>query len=83
MKEELKKIKSSDNKEEWLQKVNNSLNKGIKAIEKRQKHFKVVGSSEFGWTTVQHYNSNLLAENAEDEKHLKKAEDAEREFPKR
>lgn len=84
-KEGLKKIKPSDDKEkESLQKVNNSLDEGIKAIEKRQKHIKVADSSEFGWTTVQHYDSNPLAENAEDEKRLEKAEkDAERESAKR
>ena len=60
------------------QKVNNSLNESIKALEKRQKQIKVADSSEFGWTTVQHYDSNPLAENTQDEKHLEKAEkDAE------
>ena len=54
------------------------LNESIKALEKRQKQIKVADSSEFGWTTGQHYDSNPLAENTQDEKHLEKAEkDAE------
>ena len=72
-KKELKKIKpGSDEDKESLQKASNSLDEGIKAIEKRQKHIKVADSSEFGWTTVQHYDCNLLAESAEDKKCSKK-----------
>ena len=85
-KEELiKKIKpGSDKDKELLQKASNSLDEGIKTIKKRQKHVKVADSSEFGWTTVQHYDCNPLAESAEDEKHLEKAEKhAERESAKR
>ena len=84
-KEELKKIKpGSDKDKKLLQKASNSLDEGIKAIKKRQKHVKVADSLEFGWTTVQHYDCNLLAESAEDEKCLEKAEkDAERESAKR
>ena len=83
-KEELKKIKPGNDKDkEPLQKASNSLDEGIKAIEKRQKHIKVADSSEFGWTTVQHYDCNPLAESAEEEKRLEKAEkDAERESTK-
>ena len=56
-KEELKKIKLGNDKDkELLQKASNSLDESIKAIEKRQKHIKVVDSSEFGWTTVQDYD---------------------------
>ena len=56
-KEELKKIKLGNDKDkELLQKASNSLDESIKAIEKRQKHIKVADSSEFGWTTVQHYD---------------------------
>ena len=55
-----------------------------KPSRKDKKHIKVADSSKFGWTTVQHYDCNPLAESAEDEKRLEKAEkDAERESAKR
>ena len=73
--EELKKIKPSDAKEtEAIKKVHNLLDEGITVIEKRQKHIKVVDSSEFSWATVQHYDNHLLAADSDDERRLKKAE---------
>lgn len=55
------------------------MDEGAKALEKRQKHIKVVDWLDYGWATVQHYEMDY-----NDEKHLEKAEkDAERAVSKR
>ena len=73
--QELKKIMpvGEEKKEVW-KKVDSFLNKGMKSLEKRQKHIKVADGSDYGWATVEHYNSHPLANNSDDKKHLEKAE---------
>ena len=46
----------------------------MKALGKRQKHIKVADRSDYGWSTVQHYDLNPLASDSDDEKRLEKAE---------
>ena len=56
----------------------------MKSLEKRQKHIKAANRSDFGWTTVEHYDSHPLAGDSDDEKRLEKAErEAERTASKR
>ena len=50
------------------------LDEGMKSLEKRQKHIKVADWSDFGWSTVEHYDSHPLADDSDDEKHLENAE---------
>ena len=71
---ELKKITPTEDKhKEALKKADMFLDKDMKSLEKRQKHIKVADRSDFGWSTVEHY-----------EKHLEKAErEAERAANKR
>ena len=53
-------------------------------METRQKDIKVADHSDFGWSTVEHYESHPLAEDSDDEKKLEKAEkEAERAANKR
>ena len=81
-KAELEKIKPSDASE--AEAMKKALDEGIKALEKRQKHILVADSSEFGWTTVQHYDNHPLVADFDDEKRLEKAEkEAERTSAKR
>ena len=72
---ELKKIKGvGDAHKEALKKVDSFLEEGMKSLEKRQKHIKVADRSDYGWATVEHYDSHPLADNSNDEKRLEKAE---------
>ena len=69
---------------EAVQKAGALLDEGLKALETRQKHIKVADRSDFGWSTVEHYESHPLAEDSDDEKKLEKAEkEAERAANKR
>lgn len=52
----------------------NFLDKGMKLLKKRQKHIKVANRLDYGWATVEHYDSHLLADISDNEKHLEKAE---------
>ena len=62
-----------------LKRAQMHLDEGAKAIEKRQKHIKVADRSDYGWATVQHYDTHSLASDSEDEKRLEKAQrEAER-----
>ena len=64
---------------ESIKKAEILLDKGLKLLEKRQKHIKVADRSKFGWATVEHYESHPLAADLDDEKCLQKAEkEAER-----
>ena len=45
-------------------------------IRKRQKLIKIADRSKDGWLGVQEYESDDLASNSEDEKHLKKVKNA-------
>ena len=82
---ELKKITpTGEEQKEALKKVDVYLDEGMKTLEKRQKHIKVADRSDFGWSTVEHYDSHPLADNSDDEKRLEKAEkEAERAANKR
>ena len=46
----------------------------MKSLEKRQKHIKMADRSDYGWSTVEHYDSHALADESNDEKRLEKAE---------
>ena len=60
------------------------MDEGLKSLEKWQKHIKVADRSEFGWATVEHYESHPLAADSDDEKRLEKAKkEAERAANKR
>ena len=68
-----------EEQKETLKRVDNFLDKGLKSLDKRQKHIKVADRSDYGWATVEHYDSHPLADNSDDEKRLDKAEkEAER-----
>ena len=59
---------------EEIRKAETLLDEDLKIIEKWQKHIKVADRSEFGWSTVKHYESHLLTADSDDEKRLEKAE---------
>ena len=84
-KKELTRASPVDPREkEAVQKAGALLDEGLKALETRQKHIKVADRSDFGWSTVEHYESHPLAEDSDDEKKLEKAEkEAERAANKR
>ena len=66
---ELELLELSENGEkEALKKVKTHLDEGMKALGKWQKHIKVADRSDYGWSMVQHYNSNPLASDSDDEK---------------
>ena len=50
------------------------LDESLKTLERHQKHIKVADRLEFGWATVEHYDSHPLAADSDDEKRLEKAE---------
>ena len=76
---ELKKIKGvGDAQKESLKRVDSFLEEGIKSLEKRQKHIKVADRSDYGWATVEHYDSHPLADNSDDEKRLEKSREGGR-----
>ena len=58
---------------EVIKKADTFLDQGLKALDKCQKHNRVADNSEFGWATVQFYESHPLATDADDEKWLEKA----------
>ena len=74
VKKELEKIEATGEQEEPVKKAATLLDEGLKALERRQKHIKVADRSEFGWATVEHYDSHPLAADSDDKKHLEKAE---------
>ena len=76
-KKELEKVNTSDGAigtREVIKKAETHLDRDLKALDKRQKHICVVNHSEFGWATVEFYESLPLATDADDEKRLEKAE---------
>ena len=52
-----------------------STQEALKLIQKRQKLIKLADKSEGGWLVVQEYESDELADNSEDEKKIKKAQE--------
>ena len=75
---------SSDGQKNALKRAVSHLDEGMKAIAKRQKHIKVADRSDYGWATVQAYDTDNLASGLDDEKRLEKAEkEAERQAAKK
>ena len=62
---------SSEAQKAALKRTENHLNEGIEAITKRQKHIKVANHSDYGWATVQAYDTDDLASGSDDKKRLK------------
>ena len=60
--------------QDLLKKAKQSLDQGIQAIEKCQKHIRVANNSDYGWSTVQLHDAHPLAADSEDKKRLEKAE---------
>jgi len=52
-----------------------SANRALEVIQKRQKLIKLADKSEAGWLAVEEYESDELADNSDDEKRIKKAQD--------
>ena len=52
-----------------------SANRALEAIQKRQKLIKLADKSEAGWLAVEECESDELADNSDDEKRIKKAQD--------
>ena len=65
----LKALESGD-----IPRAKEELKKGISLINTRQKIIKLADKSEFGWATVQGYDSDELADNEADASKIKKAE---------
>ena len=65
---------TGDEQKEALKKADVFLDEGMKSLEKRQKHIKLADRSDYGWSTVEHYDSHPLADDSDDEKRLEKAE---------
>ena len=62
-----------------VKKTRDLLKEGMKAIEVRQKHIKIVDQSELGWAVVAAYEEDELASDSDNEKHIYRAErEAER-----
>ena len=73
-KQELSQLTPTGNDQQAaLKKAQTHLDEGAKAIEKWQKHIKVADRSDYGWATVQHYDTHPLASDSNDEKRLEKA----------
>ena len=79
-KKELLKLTTNNEQDKGvMKKAETFLDEGLKTLEKRQKHIRVADRSEFGWATVEHYESHPLAADSDNEKRLEKAEkEAER-----
>ena len=52
-----------------------SANQALEAIQKRQKLIKLADKSKAGWLAVEECESDELADNSDDEKRIKKAQD--------
>ena len=57
-----------------LDKVHASLEKGEKLLSERQKHILLADKSDFGWSLIQEYKRNDLADDSDDEKKIIRAE---------
>ena len=57
-----------------IEKAKTALEEGKELITNRQKFIKIADRSEFGWSTVDIYVENELADNSDDEKRLYRAE---------
>eukprot|EP00731_Ephydatia_muelleri_P023446 Em0015g1029a len=59
-----------------LEKIKDALAEGRQLIAHRQKLLKLADRSEFGWSLVEQYKEDALADDSEDEKRIDKAERA-------
>ena len=57
-----------------LAKASLLLNDSIKLIKERNRKIQIADSSEGGWLTVKHYESNAVAHDLEDDKRIRAAE---------
>lgn len=57
-----------------IEKAKTALEEGKQLITNRQKLIKIADRSEFGWSTVEEYVEDELADNSDDEKRLLRAE---------
>ena len=57
-----------------LDKIPASLEKGEKLLSERQEHILLAEKSDFGWSLIQEYKRNDLAEDSDDEKKIIRAE---------
>ena len=57
-----------------IEKAKAALEEGKKLIRERQKLIKIADRSEYGWSTVEEYVEDALADDSEDEKRLFRAE---------
>ena len=57
-----------------LDKIHASLEKGEKLLSERQKHILLADKSDFGWSLIQEYKRNDLAEDSDDERKIIRAE---------
>ena len=72
-------VASSKGQKAAVKRIVSHLDDGMKAITKRQTHIKVANRSDYGWATVQAYDTDDLASGSDDEKRLEKAKkEAER-----
>ena len=78
----LDKMAPSDEAEKaTLKKVSKRLDEGASALKMHQKHIKVANHSEYGWSTVRHYQSDPLTSDSEDKRKPYRAEkDAKKDF---
>ena len=81
--QELERMASSvdDGGKESLRKAADHLEEGASTLKTRQKHIKVADRLDYGWGAVHHYQSDLLADNSDDEKQLRRADkEAKKDF---
>ena len=71
---ELEKLAMDPSDKDALSKVDACLDEGTKALQKRQKHIMIADTSD--WGAVRHYEADLLADNSDDEKRIKRAKKA-------
>ena len=50
-----------------------SISQGMKLIKERQKHIKIADREDCSWQVIEHYKSDVLAEDSEDEKRIARA----------
>ena len=50
-----------------------SLTQGMKLIKERQKHIKIADREDCSWQVIEHYKSDVLAEDSDDEKRIARA----------
>ena len=64
-----------DRKDPNIQRAIELAKEAVSLIQRRQKLIKLADNSEAGWLVVEEYESDALAENSEDDKKIRKAQD--------